>query len=227
VAVERRTRQRRCDVCGTFNCGKEAIEALLAVHAQLFASGRAKIRAGAFRVTQNWIGGSAYHLPSAAHVPPPQEVEALTHDLCIFAKRDDLSAIGQAAIAHAQFETIHPFEDGNARTGRALIHMILRRRGISKRVTAPISLVLATHATAYIELTQALRHEGDPRAAFFASAWTRAVGDALSFEYRVITLQANWRQRIRAIRSDSLVAFADLERMLASPAAETRVAPPV
>jgi Fic family protein len=71
-------------------------------------------------------------------------VPALLEDLCAFCNDDSLPAIAQAAIAHAQFETIHPFIDGNGRTGRALIHVILRRRGLAPVVVPPVSLVLAT-----------------------------------------------------------------------------------
>jgi hypothetical protein len=94
---------------------------------------------------QNWIGGSSFNPCSAAFVPPPPDhVAGLIEDLCAFANDDSLPAVAQAAIAHAQFETIHPFVDGNGRTGRALIHVILRRRGLASRILPPVSLVLAT-----------------------------------------------------------------------------------
>ena len=78
-------------------------------------------------------------------------------DLCAFCNTDSLPAVAQAAIAHAQFETIHPFVDGNGRTGRALIHLVLRRRGLATRVLPPVSLVLATWADDYV-----LGASGDP-----------------------------------------------------------------
>ena len=78
-------------------------------------------------------------------------VEELLDDLCAFCNDDAIPAVAQAAIAHAQFETIHPFVDGNGRTGRALIHVILRRRGLAPTFVPPISLVLATWAADYIE----------------------------------------------------------------------------
>ena len=89
---------------------------------------------GVVRTTQNWIGGSSYNPCSASFVPPPPEhVEGLLDDLLVYINSDDHPALVQAAIAHAQFETIHPFADGNGRTGRALIHVILRRRGLAPR----------------------------------------------------------------------------------------------
>ncbi|MFV1971604.1 MAG: Fic family protein [Acidimicrobiia bacterium] len=97
------------------------------------------------RERQNWIGGSSYNPCSAVFVPPPPDhVDGLVQDLIEYVNGDEHSPLVQAAIAHAQFETIHPFADGNGRTGRALIHVILRRRGLSPTFVPPISLVLAT-----------------------------------------------------------------------------------
>jgi Fic family protein len=88
--------------------------------------------AGRFRTSQNWIGGNDYNPCGAAFVPPPPgEVDRLLDDLCEFVNDVALPPLVQAAIAHAQFETIHPFEDGNGRTGRALVQVVLRRRGLA------------------------------------------------------------------------------------------------
>ena len=115
---------------------------------------RLDAHAGVIREEQNWIGGSSYNPCSAAFVPPPPEyVLSLLDDLCRFCNTDDIPAVAQAAIAHAQFETIHPFVDGNGRTGRALIHLVLRRRGLATRVLPPVSLVLATWADDYVSNT--------------------------------------------------------------------------
>jgi Fic family protein len=81
-------------------------------------------------------------------------------DLCSFGNDDSLPAVAQAAIAHAQSETIHPFLDGNGRTGRALIHLVLRRRGLTPRILPPISLVLATWARDYVDRLTATRYRG-------------------------------------------------------------------
>src|SRR5699024_4340727 len=83
------------------------------------------------RTTQNWIGGSRFHPLDAVHVPPPpHEVPALLEDLVLYMAGAAHSPIVQAALVHAQFETIHPFPDGNGRVGRALIHTVLTRRGL-------------------------------------------------------------------------------------------------
>ena len=103
------------------------VAAILSIHRRLLAGTRLEEHGGALRTTQNWIGGSEYNPCAAEFVrPPPEHVEALLDDLCIFCNGDSLAALAQAAMAHAQFETIHPFVDGNGRTGRALIHVILR-----------------------------------------------------------------------------------------------------
>src|SRR5438105_4558038 len=78
-------------------------------------------------------------------------VPDLLTDPCSFCNGDSLPAVAQAALAHAQFETIHPFADGNGRTGRGLIHLVFRRRGLATRVLPPISLVLATWANDYVD----------------------------------------------------------------------------
>ena len=191
------------------------VDGLLEVHRRLLASTRLAEHAGQIRTQQNWIGGSGYNPCSAAFVPPPhEEVQALLEDLCAFCNEDSLPAVAQAAMAHAQFETIHPFIDGNGRTGRALIHVVLRRRGLAERVLPPISLVLATQADEYVAGLTATRYRGaavSTRAheglnqwiGRFAAAANRSVADAGTFEARVIAIQDAWRTRVGRIRADS------------------------
>jgi Fic family protein len=191
------------------------VDLLLGVHRRLLAGSRLEEYGGHFREEQNWIGGSDYNPCSAAFVPPPPElVDELMADLCEFSSADHLPAVAQAAIAHAQFETIHPFVDGNGRTGRALIHLILRRRGLALRVLPPVSLVLATWAQSYIDGLTQFRFVGSPTSPAaaegtntwvgrFAGACTRSVTDARSFEARAAELEAQWRERVGAIRSNS------------------------
>lgn len=123
-------------------------------------------------------------------------------------------AVAQAAIAHAQFETIHPFVDGNGRTGRALIHLILRRRGLAQHVVPPVSLILATWTQSYIDGLVSFRHIGSatsPAAvdgvniwvSRFAAACTRAVADASAFEQKAADLEQVWRERLAPVRTGS------------------------
>jgi len=94
------------------------VEELLEVHRRLLAGTRHAEHAGQIRTVQNWIGGSSFNPCTAVFVPaPPEHIRALLEDLCAFVADDDLPAVAQAAIAHAQFETIHPFVDGNGRIG--------------------------------------------------------------------------------------------------------------
>jgi Fic family protein len=191
------------------------VDDILAVHERLLAGTPLGRYGGQLRDGQNWIGGSSFNPCSAAFVPPPPErVPELMQDLCDFSNDDTLPAVAQAAIAHAQFETIHPFVDGNGRTGRALIHVILRRRGLAPRLVPPISLVLATWSADYIDGLTRSRYRGDPNGheavdgtnawiSLFAGACQRAVSDAEAYEERVRALQAKWRRRLRRVRKNS------------------------
>ena len=193
------------------------LEQLLEAHRRLLAGTRLEQSGGRLRTQQNWIGGSDYNPCSASYVPPPPEfVEGLLRDLCSFCNEDSLPAVAQAALAHAQFETIHPFVDGNGRTGRALVHLVLRRRGLAPRVLPPVSLILATWATDYVEglsgtryrgrATSPASHEGMNRwIALFATACRRAVDDAAAFEERVRELEGAWRKRLGRVRANSAV----------------------
>jgi len=194
-----------------------SVEGLLEVHRRLLAGTRLDEHAGKTRDTQNWIGGSSYNPCSAAFVPPPpHRVRPLLEDLCAFCNGDELPAVVQAAIAHAQFETIHPFVDGNGRTGRALIHVILRRRGLATHVLPPVSLVLATWAKDYVNGLTATRYLGSSGSeaaveglnrwiGLFAAACGRAVDDALAFEERIREIQRRWRKTLGSVRRSSAV----------------------
>ncbi len=187
------------------------------LHRRLLVGTRLADHAGRVRTEQNWIGGNSFNPCAAAFVPPPHEhVEDLLSDLCSFLSGDSLPAIAQAAVAHAQFETIHPFVDGNGRAGRALIHVVLRRRGLAPRMLAPISLVLASWSTSYVEGLTATRHVGRPNTAlahegfnqwiaFFAAAGRRAVTDATAFERRIEDITSHWRTSLGQVRAGSTV----------------------
>ncbi len=170
---------------------------------------------GVIREQQNWIGGSSYNPCSATFVPPPPEnVEVLLHDLIDYSNGDEHSPLVQAAIGHAQFETIHPFADGNGRTGRALIHVILRRRGLSPTFVPPISLVLATWSDDYISGLTDFRHlqpaDSPERSTAthawlrtFAAATLRACSDAQSYASRIDKLVEQWRVSLATVRKGS------------------------
>jgi Fic family protein len=201
--------------CAESQSGPLSTQVILEVHRRLLAGTRSAQHAGILRVEQNWIGGTDYGPFGARFVPPPPEyVPDLLEDLWRFCNDDTLPPLVQAAIAHAQFETIHPFADGNGRAGRALIAMILCRRGVALNALPPISLILATRSEEYIARLQATRtpptaspadvtNALDEWIAFFAVCTKRACSDALDFESRVDTLVTDYRQRLGQMRSDA------------------------
>ena len=215
--------------------GDVTMEALLETHRRLLAGTRLEDHGGSVRTVQNWIGGSDYNPCSASFVPPPPEnVPGLMDDLITFCNNDSLPALAHAAVAHAQFETIHPFVDGNGRAGRALVHMVLRRRGLGLRILAPVSLILATWSQEYIDGLNGTRYVGNPDSSeahaginswivLFASACSRSVEDAGRFEDRVRELQSDWRERVGRIRRDSAVDLL-LDALPAAPVLTTSTA---
>ncbi len=191
------------------------LDTILTMNKLLLSQTHLSARGGVIRDSQNWIGGNGYHPCSAKFVPPPEDlVLSLMEDLVAFCNDDGLPPVVQAAIAHAQFETIHPFVDGNGRTGRALIHVILKRRGLAERVLTPVSLILATWAKAYIEGLTGFRYQGDAESedarrglnewiSQFATACTRACIDAEIYENRVQEIQTAWRVKLGKVRKNS------------------------
>ena len=182
-------------------------ETILKIHARLFRGTRDERIAGRFRSSQNWIGhgDNPYR---AAFIPVPEtEVPRLVGDLCAFVARDDLSPLIQAAIAHAQFETIHPFEDGNGRVGRALIHLIVRRRGLAPSYVPPISPVLASSYNAYIAgLTAYRTRHDDEWCGIFARAAGIAADGARMLSEEIERLKARWTEQANSPRAGSAAA---------------------
>ena len=185
--------------------------AILAMHAALLQESDPEI-AGRWRTQQVWIGGSDFSPAGATFVAPHQDrVEPAMEDLVEFMRRDDLPALAQAAIAHAQFETIHPFPDGNGRTGRALIHAILRSKDLTRNVSVPISAGLLSNTTAYFDSLTAYRM-GDVEAIIertcLASYSAIVNGRQLVDDLRQI--RDSWNDRITARRDASSWRLADL-----------------
>lgn len=139
-------------------------DAILTMQKVLLAGQRGwEEHAGCYRTGLVWVGTSSVSPRGAVHIAPQAEhVPAAIRDLVAFMARDDLPVLAQVAIAHAQFETIHPFADGNGRTGRALVHALLRSKGITRHTTAPVSAGLLTDTGAYFDALTAFR-AGDAR----------------------------------------------------------------
>jgi Fic family protein len=163
--------------------------------------------AGVVRTTQNWIGGNDYNPVGATYVPPPPEhVRLLLEDLCTFVNRIDLAPIVQAGIAHAQFETIHPFADGNGRVGRAFVYTVLRRRGEIGNYIPPVSLILSTEPKSYVGGLTGYRHGGiSIWLAQFADATARAAIQAEQLADRIEQRQSAWLDQLGRPRRDAAV----------------------
>lgn len=128
----------------------------------------------------------------------------LLEDLCGFGNRRDLPTVVQAAIAHAQFELIHPFADGNGRVGRCLIHVLLRRRGLAETYVPPVSLVLEARKDAYIAGLRAFEADRiEDWVATFSRATRDAVSEAKRFTEEVEAVQQMWLEQAGRPRKGS------------------------
>lgn len=128
-------------------------QSILTMHQELLARQPGwESHAGVYRSELVWVGGDRGSPRNARHIAPQHDlVPAAVADMLSFIGRDDVPVLAQAAIAHAQFETIHPFADGNGRTGRALVQAMLRGKGLVRTATAPISAGLLRDTQAYFE----------------------------------------------------------------------------
>lgn len=206
------------------------VSEIIAIHARLMSASPTPKLAGKIRTEQNWIGGNDYNPCGADFVPPPPEsIDALLADLCRAVNDDTLPPVAQAALVHAQFETIHPFHDGNGRTGRALIHVVLRRRGITPAYVPPISVVLAAKRKGYIAGLTEFRGDG-------VTSWIRRFADSTATAAQLATgylnavrlLTDRWRAQLangEAPRADAaawaLIDALPAHPMLTGPAAIT------
>jgi len=157
---------------------------------------------GVLRTEQGWIGGTS---PLDAHLvtPPPDEVPALVDDLVRYANRNELDPVSQAAIAHAQFEIIHPFADGNGRVGRVLIAWILVRR-LALVTPPPVSARIAADVGGYGSGLLLFRMgDYDAWVRWFAGAVSGAGRAQQELVASVERLQREWRERLSAPRQGS------------------------
>jgi Fic family protein len=181
-------------------------EAILAMHDALLAGSDPSI-AGKWRNEQVWIGGSSYGPHDALFVPPQHDrVASAIGDLIAFIDRDDLPILAHAAVAHAQFETIHPFADGNGRTGRALLHAQLRNKGLTRHVTVPVSAGLLTDTDSYFDALTEYR-VGNPLSIVekVAAATFAALGNGRKLVDELRFVREVWNERIGRVRSDATI----------------------
>jgi Fic family protein len=191
--------------------GVLTVDSIQAIHREIAVVPPLDRIAGQIRDGASWIGGAD---PSVAEYvgPPAGEVPGLLDDLCEFMSRDDIAPVAQAAIAHAQFETIHPFGDGNGRVGRCLIQVLFRRRGLAPRLLSPISIVLGSNKDAYIAGLEAFRTGAvDDWVRYFAEATESAALHSRELSEEVEAIQGDWRMGLQPVRSDAAaLALIDL-----------------
>lgn len=161
---------------------------------------------GRFREEAVWIGNRASTPHTASFVAPHwSRVPDLVDDLVDFSDRTDVPPFAQAAIAHGQFETIHPFPDGNGRTGRALVHAMLRRAGVTRRLTVPVSSGLLANVEGYYEaLTEFRKGDLNPIVSQFSDAAFGSCRNGRVLVEDLVNIHDSWRSRVRA-RSDAAV----------------------
>ncbi len=185
-----------------------SLDDIFAAHRPLMADDpEEKWYAGKLRTVQNWIGGSNRSPLGAVHVPPmPDRVPALMADLIAFVARTDIEPMLQAAIAHAQFESIHPFTDGNGRVGRSLINGIWRYRRVTRDIAVPVASAIVTDRERYFDLVNTYRYgDAESFTIFLAESARRAVREASVSAERLNALPEIWAERVRA-RRDSAAA---------------------
>lgn len=202
-----------------------SLRLLKEVHSVLLSKGRGKeCDPGEFRRSQNWIGGS--RPGTAAFVPPPPEnvqecmgkLELFLHD-----QPEKTSVLIKAALAHVQFETIHPFLDGNGRLGRLIITLLLCSEKVLKEPMLYLSLYFKTHRQRYYKLLNEVRLTGDWEAwlGFFAEAVIHTATQAVDTAQQLMRLSAEDGQRINGLKrisgSAHLIHKAMIERPMASP----------
>jgi Fic family protein len=173
------------------------------IHALLLRGGRGGDKQpGQFRRSQNWIGGT--RPGNAIFVPPPPErlMECLgSLELFLHDQPEPTTPLLKAALAHVQFETIHPFLDGNGRMGRLLITLLLCERGVLREPMLYLSLFFKTHRQTYYDLLNRVRTHGDWEAwlDYFAEAVTVTAGQAVATVQRLEAMARRDRDRIRSL----------------------------
>lgn len=179
---------------------------------KVLLEGQPRFSPGEFRKEAVWIGSRNDSPAGATFVPPVwTRVPQLVDDVVAFAGRRDVSPLVSVAVAHAQFETIHPFSDGNGRTGRALAQSMLRRSGVTRTVAVPVSAGLLADVDGYHQALMDYR-EGhvDPIVRAFALAALRAVANARQLISDIDAIRTSWNTRLTARRQSGAWRLLDV-----------------
>lgn len=178
--------------------------AILAMHDALLSESDPTI-AGRWRDQQVWIGGGDLSPHDAQFVPPHHDrVPDAIDDLIRFIGRVDIPLLAHVALAHAQFETIHPFPDGNGRVGRALAHAQLRHLGLTRHVTVPVSAGLLVDVDRYVSALDSYR-AGDivPIVERFVEASFSALANGRQLVEDLRSVREDWAARVAARRDSA------------------------
>ncbi|WP_433773995.1 Fic family protein [Microbacterium sp. gxy059] len=186
-------------------------EALREMHRVLMES-QPRHTPGEWRDEAVWIGTRSDSPVGAEYVAPHHSrIPSLIDDVVGFAARTDVPELVSVAIAHAQFETIHPFTDGNGRTGRAFAQAVLAHRGVTRNVAVPVSAGLLADVEGYHRALTAYRQgDVDPIILSFAHAALRAVENARTLVTEVDEIRASWETRLTARRSSNAWLLLDV-----------------
>src|SRR2546426_4331371 len=170
------------------------------IHSELLRGARGAHRTpGEFRRTQNWIGPAGADLSSATFVPPPvPEMKEALNRFEKFLHDDSLPVLIHTGLAHAQFETIHPFLDGNGRVGRLLITFLLCERKVLHRPLLYLSHYLKMHRAEYYDRLTAIRNDGNWESwlKFFLRGIDEVSGEAITTARQIFALRDEHRQAI-------------------------------
>jgi len=185
------------------------LETLLDAHRTLMAASPTPHFGGVVRSDQNWIGGNDWHPLESEFVPPPPEMcLPLLEDLIVYLRGEEHPPMLQAAVAHVQFETVHPFGDGNGRAGRAVLYGVLKHRCVPGGMMPPVSLALSRNRDAYLDaLAEFQTYVGDadhPRRSEALTRWLEVLADAVQkssaavvrYRQAIGTLQNHWRAAV-------------------------------
>lgn len=211
IVANTRAMMAAIDLAGTISAGH-----LLTMHAVLMQE-QPRHTPGQWRTEPVWIGTRSDSPIGAEFVAPPAEaIPDLVDDLVTFASRSDLDPFVQVALAHAQFETIHPFTDGNGRTGRALAQSMLRHHGVTRSVAVPVSAGLLADVEGYHAALTAYRSgDVEPIVSAFAHASSRAVANARELVDELDRVRGLWASQLTARRSSN--AWRLLDVLLSQP----------
>jgi len=151
-------------------------------------------------------------------------------DLVAFLAREDIELLAQAPVAHAQFETIHPFPDGNGRVGRAVIHSLLRSKRVTRSVTIPVSAGLLTNLDSYFDaLTNYREGRPEPIVRLIAEASLSSIANGRTLVSDLRSVRGRWAERIQARADAAAWKVADIlmeQPVIDSPAVQERLGVP-